>query len=160
MSAQVLISLLQEELRCLECLWQTLQDEHLALRQREVTDMETAVNKKQDAMIRLEAVFQDHEERLRMSGLPSTPEGISAYVQANTSQEQGQLSTLWEQRQERLQQCRDQNQLNGSLINRNRHQVLRALTILSGQELKSAAYGPGGDLLPSASAPRSLLGRV
>ncbi|QBQ53351.1 flagellar protein FlgN [Nitrosococcus wardiae] len=160
MSIHVLIRLVQDELSCLEYLWQALQDEYLALCQREVTNIDAAVSKKQNAMKCLEAIFQNYEEQLRASGLPSTLEGIDAYIQANASQGQEPLSTFWEQRQRRLQQCCDQNQLNGSLINRNRHQILQALTILSGQELKPAAYGPGGDLLPSASASRSLLGRV
>lgn len=160
MSAQILIELLQEELNCLEWLRQALQEEHLALRQRQAPDIETAVKKKQEAMARLEAIFQNNKELLRTSGLPFTPEDINEYIKTSAAQGQERLSTLWKQRQKQLQQCRDQNQLNGNLINRNRHYTLRALNVLSGQELKPTAYGPGGDLLSSAPASRLLLGRA
>lgn len=97
MSTQVLIELLQEELSCLECLGQALQEEYLALCQKQALAIETAAEKKQAAITSLEAVFHDHEEQLRISGLPSAPEKIRAHIGACATQKQAPLATLWEQ---------------------------------------------------------------
>ena len=160
MSTQVLIGLLQEELNRLEGLGQALQEEYLALCQKQALAIESAAEKKQAAITSLEAVFHAHEERLRISGLPSAPEKIRAHIRACAAEEHSPLATLWEQWQGRLRQCREQNQFNGNLMNRSRHHTLRTLAILNGQDLKSTAYGPEGDLLSPAPASRSLLGRV
>ena len=71
---------------------------------------------------------------------------------ASSTDNQQPLKELWEQLVEILAQCREQNRLNGSILESSQRSIKQAIALLQGHGQSGELYGRAGKTLSNASA--------
>jgi len=80
---------------------------------------------------------------LKQTGVAEERDAIRKYLSGQDEEAQD-LIALWDQLLDTAEQCREQNQANGSLVETHRRHVQRALDLLRGTEA-TPTYGPSGE---------------
>lgn len=157
--AQQLRSTLQAELQYTQQLAQLIESERQALTQADSEALATYIAQKQPIILQLEQLSRQRDRLLNVAGFPTGKSGIEAFIANQQEDEAVALHELVITLRKTARLCRDQNQINGGIVNVNRQYLLRALTILQGRDPESSAYGPGGEYT-SAVVRQPLIGRV
>ena len=77
---------------------------------------------------------------------------LQDYIDTSVSADnQPALKLLWEQLLEQLKQCREQNLLNGSVLDSSQRSIKQAIALLQGQGQAGELYGRAGKKLSSDS---------
>jgi flagella synthesis protein FlgN len=109
--------------------------------------------------VQLEQLGRQREQLLKAAGFPAGKSGLEAFIANHDEQEALPVQQLLEKLREVAKICRDNNQINGGIVNVNRQHLARALTILRGRDPETGAYGPGGEYT-SQIVRQPLIGRV
>lgn len=157
--AQQIRSTLQAELQHSEQLAQLIASERQALTQADSEALATCIGQKQPIILQLEQLSRQRDRLLNMAGFPTGKSGMEAFIANQQEDDAIALQQLLILLRKTARHCREQNQINGGIVNVNRQYLLRALTILRGRDPESSAYGPGGEYT-SAVVRQPLIGRV
>jgi flagella synthesis protein FlgN len=133
--------LLKQECRALAQLLGTLNEEHQALLRHDMTALDRASNKKQQQVIHLENLARDRDFALRQHGLAAGHEGIEHSLR---QQPRSIAQASWKELQTLLTRCRQQNLVNGGMVEISQRHVKRTLSLLHGQSPEPQTYGPSG----------------
>ena len=141
-TAERLLQILNQGVEHATALLSALRDEHDALQQRSASAIEAALEQKTQRL----AVFekQEVERRALLKALHVTDsrQAVDDFIAVQPAHA-STLRQRWNQLLKLADECRNQNQLNGALVETQRRHVQRALDILSGTP-ESATYGPSG----------------
>jgi len=157
-SAQQLAVLLQRQRDTARSLLQILDREHAALSGKDLQDLDTILAAKQQCMTQLESSAQEYSALTHQrSGGPV--KGFSASLRDFDPQGTWGLTSLWQQVEDLLRQCRSKNTTNGKIISLSHRHVQQALAILrNGVSGAEPCYTPLGNHSNAASS--RTLGKV
>jgi len=158
-STQQLQSILQAELEAASQLLSLLKGERDALTESNADVMNDMSAKKQPLLVSLEQLGRQREAVLQAAGFSSGKDGLEAFVENQTERDAVILNTVLNSLREAAQACRDNNQINGGIVNVNRQYLQKAMSILRGRDVNPSSYGPGGEYT-SQVVRQPLLGRV
>ena len=99
------------------------------------------------------------EAVLQAAGFSSGKDGLEAFIENQTERDAYILNNVLNPLREAAQACRDNNQINGGIVNVNRQYLQKAMSILRGRDVNPSSYGPGGEYT-SQVVRQPLLGRV
>ena len=137
---QKLQALLERELAYTIDLAQLLQQEADILASRApVEKLEELSRNKQDMVQSLEGIAQEREKLLKHAGIEGD------FKQVISDLNNVRLTALWENLLEHATRCRELNQVNSLIINRNYENTLQALDILHGKTAGPALYTARGE---------------
>lgn len=158
-SSHSLLAVLQAEHRVASQLLDILLSERDALRKSETDTISAMSAKKQPLTVQLEQLGRQREAILQSEGFSSGKDGLEAFIANQDTTQQTQLNTILEQLRSVGTACRDNNQINGGIVNVNRQYLHRAMSVLRGRDVNITSYGPGGEYTSSVVR-QPLLGRV
>jgi len=158
-SLQQLQSLLQAEQNVTSQLLEILTEERDSLRMSDANVMDMMTVKKQPLVLQLEQLGRQREALLQREGFSVDKEGLKAFIANQTHQDAQMLNNILQDLRVMVNACRDNNQINGGIVNVNRQYVQRAMDMLRGRDLNASSYGPGGEY-SSQVVRQPLLGRV
>jgi flagella synthesis protein FlgN len=157
--AQQLHQVIQAEFTFSTQLLDIIMGERDSLIQSDATAISQMTDKKQPLVMQLEQLGKQRAFILQSAGFPTDKEGLNAFIANQGPQEARALGTMLEKLRNVAKKCRDNNQINGGIVNVNRHHLQRALSIFRGKDLNVSAYGPGGEYT-SQVVRQPLLGKV
>lgn len=131
----------------LAALNQALECEHIALRDNDMTALETATREKHQLSAHIDTLEKQRMQIVTQAGFTADASGMAALI-GRLEQQHGpvpQLVQRWQALQNLIRKCDKQNQVNGLLLERNRHRVQSLLTLLQGGGQGNEIYGPQGD---------------
>jgi flagella synthesis protein FlgN len=152
-------AILQAELKLTSQLSELLQLEREALKEANHEALTQITKKKQPLAIQLEQLGRQRQEALKSAGFPANKAGLDAFITNQNTENSAKLELIVAKLREQAKLCRESNLINGGVINVNRQHLVKALSILRGRDLDTAAYGPGGEYT-SQVVRQPLLGRV
>ena len=156
---QQLSSILQAELNHSSQLAKILKQEREALKAADLDQIQLLMQQKQPHVLQLEQCGRQREQLLKAAGFSGGKSGLEAFVANHPEHEAAPVWQLLEKLREVARNCRDDNQINGGIVNVNRQHLLRALSILRGRDPETSSYGPGGEYT-SQVVRQPLIGRV
>ena len=116
-------------------------EEHRALTNRDIETLGRIVHEKKQQVIELESLARERDAILRELGFTVGREGIESWLHQRSN---GAALGLWKELQDLLLRGRQQNRINGGLVEINRRCTQRALGLLQGQPPEQEIYGPTG----------------
>ena len=135
---------LDQQTAAMETLRACLEEEHLALQTRDPEQLLTVAERKKTCLANAAQISLRYQELETMAAANSPATSDQAL-----DQRREQLDTL-------TRLCRDLNNVNGSLINRQWNRVDKTLQIMCGGTERSSVYDPSGNKPRQNSARRIL----
>ncbi len=139
-----LADILSREELCLSRLQQSLEQERGALEARQLGALEEAVRAKEKA---LEEAAELHRQRailLEQCGYPDNESGVSRCIEHCEPSLSRELRPLWKRLHHLIRTCRDQNLVNGKILELNRQSLRQTLEILTRGAGTIELYTPQG----------------
>ncbi len=139
-----LAELLSEEKICLQRLADSLERERAALEARDGEALERVVAEKDRILDQTSRLHQRRAALLQRCGFSNDEEGLQdcmAQCSPNLSRE---LAPLWRKLRARMEWCRDQNLVNGRILEQNMRCIRQTLSILRDCPQPLELYGPEG----------------
>ena len=158
-SFQQLRSVLLAEQNTASALLVLLKSECVPLTRSNTEFITKAAADKQPLLVKLEKLARQREAVLRTEGFSSDKDGMEAFIENQTAMEAKELNSILKSLKLAAKACRENNQINGSIVNVNRQYLQKAMSILRGRDANSTAYGPGGEYTNQVVR-QPLLGRV
>jgi flagella synthesis protein FlgN len=158
-SFQQLRSVLLAEQNTASALLVLLKSECVPLTRSNTEFITKAAADKQPLLVKLEKLARQREAVLRTEGFSSDKDGMEAFIENQTAVEAKELNSILKSLKLAAKACRENNQINGSIVNVNRQYLQKAMSILRGRDANSTAYGPGGEYTNQVVR-QPLLGRV
>jgi flagella synthesis protein FlgN len=152
-------SVLQAEQETASALLVLLKTEREFLTRSNAEVMTKAAAQKQPLLVKLEQLGRQRETVLRSEGFSSDKSGLEAFVENQPEAESKELNRILTSLKVTAKDCKEHNQVNGSIVNVNRQYLQKAMSILRGRDVNSTSYGPGGEYTNQVVR-QPLLGRV
>jgi len=141
---------------CAKRILSLLEQERQALAGRDSVVIEQLVTAKLQAFERWEQLESQRRGLLQKSGLANDNRGMEQFLAR--ADHSGELNRAWRELQDLTARCRQENQLNGNIIDIHRRQASEALAILSGQLGRLTGYAASGNA--QRSSENRLLGEA
>ena len=126
-------------------LHESLQDEHQALSSNNLMAFERSVESKISRTSDLESIEKSLFSILNNAGFKMTKKGIADYISTlNKVSDRKKMSLLWQKMASALQECQQQNQVNGRILNMASVNIRQALDVLTGKRGNSKTYSSSG----------------
>jgi len=158
-SSKKLQSILLAEQHVSAQLLEFIMAERKALIESDAEVMNSMTEKKQPLVIQLEQLGRQRDGVLQAEGFTADKEGLAAFIANQIPQDSAALNRVLDKLKGTAHQCRDNNQVNGGIVNVNRQHLQRAISIFRGSDGSATSYGPGGEY-SSQVVRQPLLGRV
>jgi len=136
-----------------------LRAERQALTSSDTDMIREMTAKKQPLIVKLDQLGRQRDAVLQAEGFSSGKGSIDAFIDNQTAENAAELNVILKSLKIAAQSCRDDNQVNGSIVNVNRQYFQQAMNILRGKDMNPSSYGPGGEYT-SQVVRQPLLGRV
>lgn len=140
--------ILSRETECAAALARDLEVEKAALTGRDPLALEQAVREKQHDAESLYELERRRAALIETAGFAPDRAGVEDCIRWCDTDTV--LLSRWHELLALIGNCRDQNLVNGSLLELNRHNAERALDILRGQQPGARLYGPSGEATGNA----------
>lgn len=144
MSTTDLTSLLESDHQRLETLVELLHAEKVCLENRDLEQLARLLESKQQLMSAIEQSDQQRRQLLEKAGLASGQTGFAALGKILATTDDHQTTELLASIENRLQQCRDLNEINRVIVHRSRLNTQRVLSMLRGTDSQQALYDSHG----------------
>lgn len=126
-------------------LMQLLLNERNVISSNDAPALEVIATSKEKLAQAIHASTQVCCQHLQQAGYGADAPGLTGYFQ-NCSESHVKLFKLtWEKLQLLLEQCQDENRINGKLLNNSQRRIKQALAILQGKPFDEELYGRGGE---------------
>lgn len=158
-SSKQLQSILQAEQHVSAQLLEIMMAERSALIESDTDVISEMSEKKQPLVLQLEQLARHRDSVLQAEGFTTDKEGLAAFIANQTQQDEVALNTVMSQLKKTANECRENNQINGGIVNVNRQHLQRAMSIFRGRDVNANSYGPGGEYTNQVVR-QPLLGRV
>lgn len=157
--AKTLIALVEQQTKLASELLHTLNDEKLALTNRDRLTIEACASQKLDLMSRLETLEQSRCHELSRWNPGVNPRKMSQVFAQIPKEQKQDAAKQFRQLRQNLRACARQNQTNGAIIHVAKQFTQRVLATLRGQpnsQSSSPLYGPNGQAF-SATETQSVI---
>lgn len=134
--------ILKDELRYSNELLEILYKEREALTDKDPDIVRQIAADKQQIAIQLEFCAQQRDEYMRRNGYQDAPASLTKVI--NLHPEATALRSIRSKLQVVLEQCKKQNQINGSILDGSQRGIQQALNILRGQTPPTEVYNKSG----------------
>lgn len=127
-------------------LYRVLENEHLALRDNDLSVLEAASNEKHQLSAHIDTLEKHRSQLIVQAGFTADATGMAALV-GTLEQQYGpvpQLVQRWQALQRLIRKCDRQNRINGLLLERSRHRVAAIVALLQGGGQDNEIYDPHG----------------
>ena len=142
---------LEDELKYATSLLDLLSAERDTLSKSNGKALEVLAKQKSELAEQLEISTQRRNTYL-IESLGAATGDMHEYIDTCPATEDGQqLKSLWQQLTTMLNECREQNRLNGSILESSQRSIKQAIAILQGQGQTGELYGRAGKTVSSAS---------
>lgn len=156
---QQLYAILKAEKETTDKLLQLLKVERDSLTTTDVDKMAAIAQQKQPLIVNLEQLGRQRENILQTSGFPTGKMGLEAFIENQPAKQASLLNKVVSALRKSAKACRENNQINGGIVNVNRQYLQKAMAIIRGKDTSTNAYGPGGEYA-SQVVQQPLIGRV
>lgn len=142
---------LEDELKYAETLLSLLSAERQALSANNANELENLAAQKREVAEQLEtSAGRRSRYLLETSGM--TTADMRDYIDSlPTTENAQQLNTLWEQLLTFLGKCREENRLNGGILESSQRSIKQAIALLQGQGQAGELYGRAGKTVSGVS---------
>jgi flagellar biosynthesis/type III secretory pathway chaperone len=103
--------------------------------------IETVARAKYDLLARLEALHDQRRQLLTSSGFNSDRAGVERYLSACGNRD---LNAAWDHLLSVVAECRENNQVNATIVAHSRRTIRDTLALLHGASPNAATYDPTG----------------
>ncbi len=158
-SLQQLRSILLAERDTASALLALLKSEREPLTSSDSEVMTKISAQKQPLLVQLEQLARQRVVVLNSEGFSADKDGLEAFIENQTEPAANELKVILKSLKLAAKGCKENNQINGSIVNVNRQYLQKAMSILRGRDVNSTAYGPGGEYTDQVVR-QPLLGRV
>lgn len=158
-SSQQLQAVLQTEQQTAIQLLEILKAERDALIASKAETIDEMSANKQPLVIQLEKIGRQREALLQAEGFSPSKDGLEAFIANQNDNDVKQLNNALQQLRTTAQQCHENNQINGGIVNVNRQYLHQAMSVLRGRDTNVTSYDPGGEYTDHVVR-QPLLGRV
>lgn len=158
-SSKQLHSILQAEQHISAQLLEIMMAERSALIESDTDVINSMSEKKQPLVLQLEQIGRQRDIVLQADGFTADKDGLAAFIANQAQEDTLALNKILGQLKVTAQACRENNQINGGIVNVNRQHLQRAMNIFRGRDANPSSYGPGGEYT-SQVVRQPLLGRV
>lgn len=142
--------MLDNDLSAANTLLALLQQENDLLKQRKHAELEAIIGAKAEQLNILDAHARERTALLQSLGLANDSDGWLNYMQSQTPLMP--LIEKWQQLQDRVQACNQQNDKNGKLINRAQQTLNRLLDLVKGKTGGENLYNAKGATTTSTAS--------
>jgi flagellar biosynthesis/type III secretory pathway chaperone len=139
----MLNALLQEEIAVVSELYELLLREQVALKDRQLVELEQVTQLKERCVSRLQTLVTERLKELQQAGFSGENFAMEAYIKVTQPNNPAQLQKLWTELVAITQQTHQQNAINGAIIATSRNYLDHALSILHGRPPRECLYGHG-----------------
>jgi len=139
-----LADILSREELCLSRLQQSLERERKALEERLLGALEEAVKEKEHALEEAAELHRRRATLLEQYGFPDDESGVSRCIEQCAPSLSRELRPLWRRLHHLIRVCRDQNLVNGRILELNRQSLRQTLEILTQGAKGVELYTPQG----------------
>lgn len=136
--------ILEQEIQFSEQLLKALQEEYNALTRADPAAIDAKARDKQRLFDAIERLEHARLTLLTEAGCEGDVAGVEGYIARHATQQRGELNRLWSHLTEIVSACRDQNTVNGNIIEVCGQRARQALTLLRGQMTDNSLYDPSG----------------
>lgn len=143
---------LEDEVTYATDLLELLSAERDALSKNDSNELEAVAKQKRELAEQLETSAERRSKHLLETTGLATADMQDYIDNAPSTDDQQPLKVLWEQLIEVLSQCREQNRLNGSILESSQRSIKQAIALLQGHGQAGELYGRAGKTISSASA--------
>lgn len=137
-------SLMQEAAILLDQLILLLQEERSSLSQNNAALTQPILTRKTELLALLEQNSQQRNQLLVSQGLSADDSGVQAYFKSLPKNVAKSYAEKWQVLEEKLENCKAENLINGKIIHRSRQQVDVLLNLLQGNSGASKIYTENG----------------
>lgn len=134
-------NLLRQDIVDLDTLKKLLDQEKQTLTTRNTDQISLLSKHKTQTVQQLESRGKIKARLIAESGLRIKPGHVEEKLQTLNDDD---LVNLWQTSREKMQQCKDTNQVNGSIISRSLQRTNKLMTIIRGQNKTQNLYGQQG----------------
>jgi len=138
-----LSSSMTQAIELLESLNTLLIAERSALKERDTANIQSVLEQKTGLLKQLEQNASARSQFLASAGFNGDELGMENYLES-LPVAASQLKQQWLALKEKLQTCKDANQVNGTIVHRSKTQVETLLNILRGQSGQQRIYNDTG----------------
>jgi flagella synthesis protein FlgN len=133
---------IKQDIHACTQLLQLLDEEREALKSRDLDKLETIIQNKAANLQHLEQSAHQRTNWVAQQGkTDAKPETLWVALIRNI---QPGIEQDWDEFKQLLQQCQEQNEINGKLLARNQQVFSRLLSIVRGQDEQASVYTPKG----------------
>ncbi|MBD3669476.1 MAG: flagellar protein FlgN [Gammaproteobacteria bacterium] len=129
---------LAQELELLRQFYDVLMEEHDILEQRKTEHLDETTKRKQDLLDEFQGAVSE-----RMALLEPINEDAQS-VMSELAKQHSDIGGPWEELQQLLEQCKEQNIINGAIIEVSQHNLQIALSILTERTASTELYDAKG----------------
>lgn len=133
--------LLKQDIVDLTSLKSILDQEKQTLTTRDTVKINQLAEHKSQTVAQLESRAKLKAQLMSKSGLGIRPGQVEEKLKTLQDNE---LMELWQVSREKLANCQEQNQVNGSIITQSRQRITKLMTIIRGQNKAPNLYGQQG----------------
>ena len=133
--------LLKQDIVDLTALNTLLEQEKITLTTRNTQKISQLAQHKSQTITQLESRAKQKATLMSKSGLGIRPGHVEEKLSELNDKE---LMSLWKDSREQLNNCQQQNAVNGSIISQSRQRVTKLMTIIRGQHKAPNLYGQKG----------------
>ncbi len=143
-SQRELADILSGEELCLSRLQRSLEQEKRALENRQLGALEEAVKEKESALAEAAELHRRRANLLEQHGFSNDESGIRRCIEQCAPSLSRELRPLWGRLHDLIRSCRDQNLVNGQILELNRQSLRQTLEILTQGAGTVELYTPQG----------------
>ncbi|MDO6564530.1 flagellar protein FlgN [Amphritea sp. 1_MG-2023] len=129
----------------LSTLNELLDAEHLALQQRDITQLQSLVEQKTATLQQLEENNQARNQLFSAANITPNKAGLLNYQSQLSESQALSFKTLWSELEQILHQVNDKNKRNEIIITRNSRNLEQLMSIIRGQNQKNTLYNQSGN---------------
>ncbi|PCJ50642.1 MAG: hypothetical protein COA74_02390 [Gammaproteobacteria bacterium] len=156
-TSQKLSKLLIQETELAKNLVALMLEEKTLLEQNKADDLSQITNKKTTCLDQIEFVSRNRAQLLLgLSSKPTTAERMKDFISKQVLQAQTILNNNIDDLEKTLENCRQQNSINGMIISMSQRNVQRNLNIIKGIDNNSMTYTQSGKTTPIGQKTKGL----
>jgi len=137
-------ALFREQIDALSRMLGIFGGERIALSHREFDALPGYAEEKAALVAQLETRDGECRALLESAGFDAKSTGIEQYLREHDAKQIAPLPDLWRQLSALLAECRDQNRINGGIIELSRQHIELSLALVRGCDTDGSGYDPKG----------------
>lgn len=150
--AQQFLALLKKDLSKADQLLQYLEAEKSAIETRDFDGYHGLQNNKKQLLIDIEALDRERTALMQEMGFSADKQGFDEFVKLVPTNWQQRFNDMWTTLSEKMNRCRDLNQVNGKVLHHAQIATERLMQMIKGVSSNQTVYHANGRTTQSGNA--------